>query len=529
MEIVRAFLLPHPPLIVPGVGAGDEIPQTRAAAERVASEVLGLAPDTVIYVTPHSCLYADYIHISPGAEASGDFGKFRAPDVKFEVEYDEQLASLIGEISSADGLPAGALGERDAHLDHGVMVPLYFMDKAWRERAASRAPDASSESGESPRLGADDETSDTGRTSRAPKIVRISVSGFSLLDHYRFGMYIAEAVRRLERRAVLIASGDMSHRLKEDGPYGFAPEGPVHDAYVKECLEDSDLRRLARMDRSVREGAGECGLASILVAAGYLDGRKAGSEVYSYEGPYGVGYLVAALSGGEPAPSLFPLLVSDREAALAEVRAQEDIYVRLARANVESYVRTGRGIELDEFFAGGGAGGGAGGAEADGDARSGAGVAAGGCEQSGAGGGAAREMMAARAGVFVSIKKDGELRGCIGTTEPTCGSVASEILSNSVSAAVRDPRFDPIDESELDSLTYSVDVLAAPEKISGPHELDAKRYGVIVSSGGRRGLLLPDLDGVDTVRQQIDIARRKAGIGKREKIRLERFEVIRHR
>ncbi|MDR0596104.1 MAG: AmmeMemoRadiSam system protein A [Clostridiales Family XIII bacterium] len=475
MEIFKAFLLPHPPLIVPGVGKGDEVPATRAAFMRVASEVRELAPDTVVYVTPHSCLYADYIHISPGARASGDFGKFRARDIKFQVEYDEELATLIGEISSADGLPAGTLGERDARLDHGVMVPLYFLDQAYR----------------------------------APKIVRISISGFSLLDHYRFGMYVAEAVRRLGRRAVLIASGDMSHRLKEDGPYGFVLEGPLHDAYVKTCLENSDMRGLAMIDRSVREGAGECGLASILVAAGCLDGRAVNSEVYSYEGPYGVGYLVAALSGGEAAPSLLPLLVSDRDAALAEVRAKEDLYVRLARANVESYVRTGRGIDLDEFFGGATRDSADGGVVAD--------------------GGAAGEMLTARAGVFVSIKKDGELRGCIGTTEPTKGSIANEILSNSVSAAVRDPRFEPIEESELDSLTYSIDVLAAPEEISGAHELDVKRYGVIVSAGGRRGLLLPDLNGVDTVEQQIDIARRKGGIGGQEKIRLERFEVIRHR
>jgi AmmeMemoRadiSam system protein A len=138
-------------------------------------------------------------------------------------------------------------------------------------------------------------------------------------------------------------------------------------------------------------------------------------------------------------------------------------------------------------------------------------------------------MLEERAGVFVSIKKDGELRGCIGTTTPTRENIAEEILSNSVSAAVRDPRFEPITEGELDSLTYSVDVLAAPEPISSPDELDVKRYGVIVSSGGRRGLLLPDLAGVDTPEQQIDIARRKGGIGEREPYGLERFEVIRHK
>ncbi|MDR2162451.1 MAG: AmmeMemoRadiSam system protein A [Clostridiales Family XIII bacterium] len=465
---MNAYLLPHPPLIVPGVGAGDEIPDTRAAFGRVAAEITELAPETVIYVTPHSCMYGDYIHISPGAGAVGDFGQFRARGIKLSVEYDEELATLIGQISSTDGLPAGPLGERDASLDHGVLVPLYFLQRQNGHDKSDR-----------PLL-------------PTAKIVRISLSGFPLIDHYRFGMYVADAVRRLGRRAVLIASGDMSHRLKEDGPYGFAPEGPAHDEYVKSCLENSDMRGLLAIDPSVSEGAGECGLASIAVAAGYLDGHKVRSEVYSYEGPYGVGYLVAALSGQQGAPSLLPELVSDRDMAIAKARETEDPYVRLARANVEYYVKNGSALrpENDDL---------------------------------------SPEMLTESAGVFVSIKKDGALRGCIGTIAPTRKNIAEEILSNSVSAAARDPRFDPIDEGELDSLTYSVDVLAAPEPIDGPNELDVKRYGVIVSSRGRRGLLLPDLDGVDTPEQQIDIARRKGGIGEHEPYTLERFEVIRHR
>ena len=141
---------------------------------------------------------------------------------------------------------------------------------------------------------------------------------------------------------------------------------------------------------------------------------------------------------------------------------------------------------------------------------------------------ATADMRQNRAGVFVSIHKDGKLRGCIGTFLPTRDSIAQEIISNAVSAATRDPRFDPVRPDELDRLEINVDVLSAPEKISGPEELDVKRYGVIVSSGGKRGLLLPDLDGVDTVDEQVDIARRKGGIREGEPVTLERFEVVRH-
>ena len=139
------------------------------------------------------------------------------------------------------------------------------------------------------------------------------------------------------------------------------------------------------------------------------------------------------------------------------------------------------------------------------------------------------EMTGQAAGAFVSLHAHGQLRGCIGTTGPTTENVAWEIVQNAVSACARDPRFPPVTVSELDSLEYSVDVLGQPEPIVSQAELDVKKYGVIVSCGGRRGLLLPDLEGVDTVEQQIDIARQKGGISAREKYTLERFEVVRHK
>ena len=137
-------------------------------------------------------------------------------------------------------------------------------------------------------------------------------------------------------------------------------------------------------------------------------------------------------------------------------------------------------------------------------------------------------MTESKAGVFVSIHKDGMLRGCIGTIAPVAGCVAEEILRNAVSSGTEDPRFPPVEKEELDTLVYSVDVLGAPEPVSSPGELDVKKYGVIVTKGRKRGLLLPDLEGVDTVEEQIAIARRKAGIGEEDTVTLERFEVIRH-
>jgi AmmeMemoRadiSam system protein A len=164
--------------------------------------------------------------------------------------------------------------------------------------------------------------------------------------------------------------------------------------------------------------------------------------------------------------------------------------VELARKTIESYVREKRTIEPPEELL---------------------------------------QEMQGRAGTFVSLHDSrGNLRGCIGTIEPQQPTVAQEVIQNAISAATRDPRFPPVQPEELQDLDVKVDVLTEPEPIDSKDQLDPKRYGVIVESGWRRGLLLPDLKGVDTVKDQVDIAMRKAGIGPGEPMQLYRFEVKRY-
>ena len=187
------------------------------------------------------------------------------------------------------------------------------------------------------------------------------------------------------------------------------------------------------------------------------------AELLSYEGPFGVGYAVAAFERFDAASS------GDFGA---------DPYVRLACASIETYLRTGKPLELTDEWQN---------ALPD-------------------------EMLLQQAGVFVSIHKNGELRGCIGTIVPTTSSIAQEIIQNGISASTRDPRFPAIQVYELDCLEVSVDVLTDPESINSEADLDPCRYGVVVTKGYKRGLLLPDLEGVDSVAQQVAIAKQKAGI-----------------
>ena len=449
--MLKGYLVPHPPLIVKGVGDGTEIPQTRAAYEQIGAEVAAYNPDVAVIISPHSVMYADYFHISPGNRAHGDFARFNCPQIKFDVTYDSELAAKIAELAEQNGISAGFLGEKDKALDHGVMVPLNFID--------------------------------------CRNIVRIGLSGLTFIDQYRFGMCIRKAFDALGRKAVIIASGDMSHKL--GGSYGFSDFGVEHDKHVRESIERSDVRRIFAIDPVVAESAAECGLRSIMIMCGAFDGLKVQSDVLHYEAPFGVGYLTAKFTAEVETDSLLPMIIADKNAKLQAVRDNEDEYVKLARANVENYVKTGKTIAPPDDLP--------------------------------------AEMLDSQAGVFVSIKKNGNLRGCIGTIAPTCENIAAEIIQNGVSACYKDPRFDPITPDELGDLTYSVDVLNAPEPIADKSLLDVKKYGVIVTAGHKRGLLLPNLDGVDTVDEQVNIAMQKGGIKPTDSYKLERFEVVRHK
>ncbi len=465
MSIAAAYVVPHPPLIVPAVGHGEEraIQRTVDAYEEVARRIAAHAPDTIVVVSPHAPLYYDCFHISTGDAAHGDMGQFGAWDAAMNVPYDPSFAAAVSACARARGVPICGSGMRDGELDHATFVPLHFVN----ERYAGY------------------------------RLVRVGLAGLPPADHREIGRCIAEAARDLDRSCVLVASGDLSHKLKESGPYGFAPEGPVFDRDVTDLLDAGDLEGLFAFDEAFLEAAAECGLRSFQIMAGALDGLACTHELLSYEGPFGVGYAVAAFevkgADGDGAVAAAVDAAADKRDAADEAAGEGgvDPFVALARASVEGFVSTGRPIARPE--------------------------------------GLPPELADARAGVFVSLHEGGDLRGCIGTIEPVTGSVADEIIRNGVAAASEDPRFPPVGEEELDALSYSVDVLFPPEPVDSEAQLDPARYGVIVEKGWRRGLLLPNLEGVDTVAEQVSIARAKAGIAPDEEgVRLQRFEVVRH-
>lgn len=470
-HVVAGFIMPHPPVIVPGVGTGPMLAgQTVAALNQLAAEMARLNPDTVVLISPHAPAFSDYIYFYDQDELIGDLASFGAPQVRLSLKQDQDLFDQLQLNLNAAGLTSGSLNAQqmkkfmaEEKLDHGSIVPLYFLHKT-----------------------------------ASFQLVAMASAGFPLPDLYKAGQIIRDTAEKTGRRILIVASGDQSHKVNQDSPYGAVPEGPVYDRQVVDALQKGDLVKILTIEHGLRQKAAECGYRSMVMMSGAFAGRAVKGKVFSYEAPYGIGYCVASL---EPDPERTGAIPDALGIALSRMRQKEEASqslasapVKIARTTLETYVRTRQMCQKEQFA----------------DLVK------------------AEPWLGGRAGVFVSLKKFGELRGCIGTTKPTAGSILEEIIQNAVSAGQHDPRFEPVTLDELPDLTYSVDVLGVPEPVVSPKDLNPAVYGVIVQDGMRSGLLLPDLEGVDTVRDQLAIACRKAGIKPGQSYKIKRFRVDRY-
>ncbi len=459
MPIIKTYIVPHPPIVIPEIGNGSEknSQKTIDAYHEIAQDIAKLKPNTIIISSPHSTMYADYFHISPGSKAFGSFNQFGANQVKFNVEYDVDLRKLITKKAKKLEIPLGTIGEKDNLLDHGTMVPLYFIKQYYNDF----------------------------------KVIRLSPSGLPLIDQYNAGMMI-NSVIPTEKKVVWVASGDLSHKLKKDGPYGLAKEGIQFDKQLVSILTEGDFSKIFKLKTDLCYKAAECGLGSFTMMLGALDGYHVKTNVLSYEGPFGVGYATCIFEKLERDKTReYSRMNQSKETdQMNTTREKEDEYVSLARKSLEFFVKNHRTIPFPLNLS--------------------------------------KELINNKAGVFVSLHINDRLRGCVGTISATTNSIAEEIIQNAVSSGSRDHRFPKVIEKELNKIEYSVDVLLPAESIQFADELDVLKYGVIVSSGYKSGLLLPNIDGIETVAEQIRIAKKKARIDDSETIKMERFEVIRH-
>lgn len=460
-NILAAYLAPHPPIIIDEIGRGEEMKaqDTIKGMEKISEDIKVKSPTTIVLITPHGPLFNDAIAISGVENLKGSFKNFGFNNLKYEFKNNIKLVEKILKESSKENIASLKIDEFiaskyniDKELDHGALVPLHFINKKYKKF----------------------------------QLVHITYGLLAPKKLYRFGQIIKKSIKDLNENAIIIASGDLSHKLSNSGPYEYSPYGEKFDKKIMEIIKSGELKNLITFDLELAEKAGECGLRSLMIMAGSLDAYKINTEILSYEGPFGVGYGTAIINPiGENNINTLKEIEKQLKEKMEKIRKEESAYVKLARKSLEYFIKNGRELEVE------------------------------------------KESNIKKA-VFVTLKKDGVLRGCIGTTEPTMVSIEREIIKNAVSAGIRDPRFSPLVEEELEDITYSVDVLSEAEPIESLNELDVNKYGIIVSSGYKKGLLLPNLEGVDTVEEQIRISLDKAGIKPNEDYKIERFKVVRY-
>ena len=303
-----------------------------------------------------------------------------------------------------------------------------------------------------------------------PEVIIASPIGLTPQKAFDLGKILANF--KSNKNLALLASGDLSHRLTPDAPAGYEPEyAPEFEAAIEKALKDNSPDAINELDRITLERAGECGLRSVMAMLGLCSGKNI--KVFSHEWPFGVGYCTALC-----------VFTNDNNIPAPVQLAKETVKRLLTQSNLPE---NGNDIVSSVLW---------------------------------------NEHKSC----FVSIKtKNGDLRGCIGTLSPVQESLDKEIIANAVSASTRDPRFPPMTKDELSNVVFSVDVLSEAEPIESITQLNPKMYGVIVSKGYRRGVLLPDLEGVDTAEQQVQIAAMKAGLYDLDGVKLERFTVTRYK
>lgn len=473
-NLVKTYISPHAPVIIPEIGSKDTVlcASTCDSMRKMAAEIAELNPDRIVIITPHGPLFSDALAANYSDELRGDFSGFMHDGIglraKNDMAFIDKLAVLAGKrdivLAKLDEALSEAYGF-DASLDHGISVPLYFIDEQYKQKY----PDVASFN---------------------YKLVAITYGLLGVDKLYDFGKAIREGIESSDKKTVFIASGDLSHCLANSAPYQYSEHGMAFDEMLMETLKNRNVFRFLTYPIRERELAQTCAYQSVAIMFGLFDKSMFDARIYSYAAPFGVGYLVASLDEIDGiSPPMLPKLIEHKKSKLQRQRESEDDLIRLARDTIEYYVINERRPFWDR-----------------GD----------------------YDIPNISAACFISLKSEGNLRACLGTIYPSKSDLFQEIVGNAVSVCTDDDRFEDIDESELEDLSVSVDVISTPEIINGIIDLDPKIYGIVVETGDRRGVLLPDIDGINTPSEQIKIALNKAQIWQHELYTLKRFTVERH-
>ncbi len=483
-----AVFVPHPPIIIPEVGEGREraAKATIDGMHEVAKAVSKIKPEVIICITPHGTVFDDGVCIIDEPTISGDLSQFGFQNLTIKKEINQELThelcNLLEEVDISHIAMTKKLSKKfgvNVFLDHGCFVPLYYIDKEYTDY----------------------------------KILHITIGYTSIVEHYEIGMAIRKALNNCQKRGLILGSGDLSHALSNSGPYKYNENGPLFDKLIIKHLEEGNFNEILKLSPDLVENAATCAFRPFIMMAGAFDSFDVESKLFSYEGPFGVGYATGLIR---------PKINCERKSHMedylefimkeqAQRLLKEDNYIKLARETIYNYIKNQSKLNFSEYkneilksytikqklFK----------KEAEDFIK---------------------EVEETKSGCFVSLHANGQLRGCIGTILSTADNLAEEIIYNAISACSRDNRFSPVALKELPFIEISVDILSEPIKINSIDELDVNEFGIIVTSGNKRGVLLPKLEQITTVANQIEIAKKKAGIKDNETFYIEKFKVVRH-
>ena len=444
--VVMSCLMPHPPIVVPAVGKGreQEACDTVKAMASLAKRIVARQPDVLVLISPHSPRKPGSFGIWESPQIEGSMERFNAPEEMLTLPNDRGFVAALGTMCRESGIKTFLIENED--LDHGAYVPLYYLVRAGWD---------------------------------GPTVVTsLNYPGDGQLEE--FGKAIRDTAKRLGKKTIVLASGDMSHRLQPHAPGGYHPRAADFDVAFVDTVRRGELRRVRAIDRELIAVAGEDVVDSSVVAISASDFDNTEHEVLSYEGPFGVGYSIAVFS--------------DRGASQGDSNSDdettENFLPRLARSSVETYLLTRQPMKAPVKVP--------------------------------------EEFAHKRAGAFVTIWSypDERLRGCIGTIQPTQRNIVEEVIDRAIMAATKDPRFESVRIDEVENLRFDVSVLHEPEPVDSLSDLDPAEFGVIVTDDfGRRGVMLPGVEGLNTAEEQVQATRQKARIPEKTDIFLQRVRV----
>lgn len=265
MSLVFAAITPHPPLLIPSIGkeAVKKLEKTQIAMEQMEKDLYITHPEIILIISPHGSYFDDVFTLNFSPEYQTDLREFGDLSTKLKFKGETHLSTLIREGSKKEGFPTTMISE--PRLDHGSSIPLLYLTKHLKNI----------------------------------KIIQIGFCDLDWKTHVAFGAMLADKIAEINKRVAVIASGDLSHALISDAPAGYNAAGPEFDRKIQELLASNNLSGMLQLDKKLIENASECGFRSFLILMGILQGVHHSYKEYSYEGPFGVGYLTANFSLSE--------------------------------------------------------------------------------------------------------------------------------------------------------------------------------------------------------------------------------------